>query len=655
MKKIVSLVLCLAILASFGVPVFATEDEFFEIDTMIEEVPGEELEEIVIEEELPEDDSDTVEAFAVVKSGTCGANGDNLTWVLDDEGTLTISGTGAMEDYGYLVAPWYSSRSSIKKVVIESGVTSIGNYAFEYCDGLTSIEIPASVTSIGVRAFYGTAYYDDADNWEDGVLYIGNHLIEARPSLLVGTYKIKDGTMTIADRAFKACEGLATITIPSSVTSIGDGAFEKCRYLIEININKDNKNYSSEAGVLFNKDKSTLVAYPGCGAIYEIPSSVTSIGERAFYDCTGLTSIEIPASVTSICDRAFYNCTGLTSVTFEKDSELKSIGEYAFNDCYGLKSIEIPASVTQIGSSAFRYCDELAKATIYSKSATIGSDNFKNCHSDMTLYGYAGSTTETYAKNNNIPFVAIEEEIATYTVTYNANGGTNAPESQTKTEGVALTLSSTVPTRSGYKFLGWATTKDGAVAYAPGASYTVDVNVTLYAVWEKENVVTPDSPAIIVVDTKGRAGSTVYVDINVKNNPGVALVGFNVNYDSEVMTLKSAKLGEIFTGELDCNLSPVPFVFNVYTGSDNKSNDGILVTLEFVIATDCPEGEYEITLTNPETINIDEEYVYFTIENGKVTIKHAIPGAVNGDGEVTRMDLLRLAKYFSGYDVILGA
>jgi hypothetical protein len=140
----------------------------------------------------------------IVDSGTCG---DNLTWTLDDSGTLTISGTGDMTNYEYpkeqYRAPW--GTSSIKKVVIKNGVTSIGNDAFYKCTNLTSIEIPNSVTSIGGDAFSNTAYYNDESNWEDGIFYIGNYLIEADNSKISANVKIKSNTKLIANSAFYNC------------------------------------------------------------------------------------------------------------------------------------------------------------------------------------------------------------------------------------------------------------------------------------------------------------------------------------------------------------------------------------------------------------------------------------------------------------------
>lgn len=195
----------------------------------------------------------------------------SLSWSLQD-GILTISGTGVMPDYDFSdnLAPWYSYQSSITTVVIEDGVTSIGNWAFGVVNGgsnLLSVTLPNSITLIGIDAFY-------------------------------------------------YCSGLTFVTIPSSVTSIGDFAFNYCTALTAIDVDANNPNYSSDAGILFDKNKNTLIDCPdGKTGAYVIPNSVDSIGETAFSRCSGLTSVTIPNSVTSIGFDAFHFCSALTEIT----------------------------------------------------------------------------------------------------------------------------------------------------------------------------------------------------------------------------------------------------------------------------------------------------------------------------------------------------
>ena len=306
----------------------------------------------------------SLKADAATESGKCGAN---LTWSLDtDTGVLTISGTGDMYNwYSSDDVPWYSNRSSIKTVVIGDSVTSIGDDAFYRCTGLTSVTIPDSVTSIGEVAF----------SWCTGLT-----------SVTIG-----NSVTSIGDYAFSDCTGLTSITIPNSVTSIGNGVFEDCTGLTSITVKEGNPNYSSdEYGVLFNKDKTLLIQYPigNTRTSYTIPDSVTSIGDWAFAQCTGLTSVTIGNSVTSIGEAAFWLCTSLTSVTI--GNSVTSIGSSAFSMCVSLTSVTIPDSVTSIGNGAFYFCTSLTRVTIPDSVTSIGDNAFISCTSLTDVY-YTGS------------------------------------------------------------------------------------------------------------------------------------------------------------------------------------------------------------------------------------------------------------------------
>ena len=299
------------------------------------------------------------------QSGTCG---DNLTWELNTEtGVLTISGTGAMADYTYNTMPWYKYCSSIQSVIITDGVTSIGKNAFYDCSSLASITIPNSVTSIGEWAFawcssltsvtipnsvteVGGGIFCGCSNLEFIVLSENITILyslydsSARYGFFSGCSSLKSVTIpnsvtsigelafqncssltsitipnsvtSIGYYAFGGCSSLTSITIPNSVTSIGERAFADCSSLNLINVDINNPNYCSIDGVLFNKDKTTLIQYPigNNRSEYTIPNSVTSIGEWAFAWCSSLTSVTIPNSVTSIGEYAFYKCSSLTSV-----------------------------------------------------------------------------------------------------------------------------------------------------------------------------------------------------------------------------------------------------------------------------------------------------------------------------------------------------
>ena len=289
-----------------------------------------------------------IHSVSAASSGTCGAN---LTWTLDDQGTLTISGTGDMTSWSSTSSvPWYSNCSKVKKVVIGNSVTSIGRYAFDSCTSLINITIPDSVTSIGSSAFY---YCESLTSVTipDSVTSIGDRAFYSCESLTSVT--IPDSVTSIGDSAFCYCNSLTSVTIPDSVTSIGETAFRNCTSLTSINVDENNANFSSIDGNLFDKNRATLIQYAigKTETAYVIPDSVTSIGEYAFSGCSSLTSVTIPDSVTSIGEYTFYDCSSLTSVTL--GDSVTSIGSSAFEDCSSLTSVTIPDSVTSIGESAF--------------------------------------------------------------------------------------------------------------------------------------------------------------------------------------------------------------------------------------------------------------------------------------------------------------
>lgn len=265
-------------------------------------------------------------AASAASSGNCGDSGSNVTWLLDDNGTLTISGSGKIEDYrSDIDQPWYSNRSDITSVVIEPGVTSIGSLAFYKCSNLTSITIPSGLTSIGEMAFFNCS--------------------------ALTSVTIPNGVISIGNFAFGSCTGLKSITIPSSVTSIGVNVFYNCTGLTDITVDSNNSSFCSESGVLFNKDKTTLIYYPlgKNDSSYTIPDGVTVIEQYAFYCNSKLTSVTIPSGVTSIGEMAFRECSGLTSVIVP--SSVTSIEYNAFWCCFNL-IIYIPGGIT-IGIDAF--------------------------------------------------------------------------------------------------------------------------------------------------------------------------------------------------------------------------------------------------------------------------------------------------------------
>ena len=250
--------------------------------------------------------------------------------------------------------------SGLTSVTIPNSVTFIGNSAFRECSGLTSVSIPNSVTSIGNSAFYYCIGLTSV-NIPNSVTSIENWAFSYCSGLTSVT--IPNSVASIGNSAFYRCSGLTSVTIPNSVTTIGESAFADCSSLNSINVASGNTHYSSIDGVLYNYVQDTLMQCPGAKTSLTIPNSVTSIGNNAFLYCRGLTSITIPNSVTSIGNDAFYNCSGLTSLTIP--NSVTSIGNNAFSYCRDLTSVKCLASIPpSIGNNSFQNISDTCTLTV---------------------------------------------------------------------------------------------------------------------------------------------------------------------------------------------------------------------------------------------------------------------------------------------------
>ncbi len=307
----------------------------------------------------------------------------------------------------------FSDCSALTSIEIPNGVTSIGMWAFEGCSGLTSIEIPNSVTSIGKSTFRncsgltsiavesGNEVYDSREGCNAIVETSTNTLIQGclntkipasvtsvGESAFFGcsgltSIDIPNSVAAIGEQAFAGCSGLTSIEIPSSVTSIGSGGFSGCHALISLVVGSGNPVYDSRenCNAIIETSTNSLV----CGCVNaKIPNSVTSIGDYAFFGCSGLTSIEFPDGLTAIGDRAFSGCRALASI--ELPDALTAIGDDTFFSCSGLTSIVIPNSVTSIGYSCFGSCRELVSATLSVNLTDIGEYAFESCNALKDVY-----------------------------------------------------------------------------------------------------------------------------------------------------------------------------------------------------------------------------------------------------------------------------
>lgn len=279
---------------------------------------------------------------AYAQGGTTGP----LTWQLSGDSpnyTLTISGIGDMPDYTIPdYSPWYSYRGEITTIIMENGITRIGNCAFIGCNLPVTIDIPKSVTTIGISAFSSCASLTTID--------------------------IPNSVTTIGHAAFLMCSSLSEINIPNSVINIGEAAFNRCSSLKSINI---------PDGITIIENSTFYL----CSLLttINIPVSVTNIEDYAFSDCTSLTSINIPEYVTNIGYAAFSNCSSLVSINIP--NSVTNIEREAFSNCAALKTINIPEGVTSIGGKTFQSCSKLSSINIPNSVTTIGWAAFSGCTS----------------------------------------------------------------------------------------------------------------------------------------------------------------------------------------------------------------------------------------------------------------------------------
>ncbi len=365
---------------------------------------------------------------------------DGLTSICDEAfsgciGLTSVDIPNGVTSIGYSA---FFGCASLTNVNIPDSVTNISGGAFWFCSSLTSVTIPDSVTSVGASAFLGTGYYNNSDNWENDVLYIGDYLICAH-NTLSGSYSIKDETRVIANSAFYNCENLTSVKLPDSVTIIDDYAFYDCVSLTGISI----------------------------------PNGVTSIGEHAFFSCTGLKSVTIPDSMTNIDESAFSFCTGLTNVKLP--DRMTRISSLTFYRCGSLTNITIPNSVTSIDYGAFYGCDNLTDI-YYSgteqewKLIEIGDYNDNLLNANIHFLGKplevqpVEPEKDTEENKIKIPVTVTDIEraeelngVRLYIAEYDADGRlTNVTFGEKgAVEGDTITITADIPDAEHYKIMLW--------------------------------------------------------------------------------------------------------------------------------------------------------------------------------------------------------
>ena len=560
--------------------------------------------------------------------------------------------------------------TSLTSIEIPSGVTSIRDYAFDNCTSLTSIEIPSGVTSIRDHAFDNCTSLTSIEI-PSGVTSIGNSAFKNCTSL--ASIEIPSSVTSIGNEAFAYCTNLTSIEIPSGVTSIENYAFSNCTSLNSINVDKDNQSYSSEDGILFDKEKKKLITYPAGKKEkeYNIPSSVTSIGAGTFYGCRSLTRIEIPSSVTSIECLAFYGCTSLTSI--EIPSSVTRIAAQVFYGCTSLTSIEIPSSVTSIGMWAFYNCTSLTSIEIPSSVASIGIYAFSRCVSLNSIN--VDKSNQEYSSEDGILFDKDKKELICYPAEkkekeYNIPSSVTSigREAFEKCERLtSIEIPSSV-TSIGWNAFAYCTSLTdieiqsiGAFKYNYvfyGAKLTMEVATGSKNVQEIElpdiikrtmnegdilytssdfeltNCSLTEDKTKLKVDTEVASKETVSLEVK-----GGALNGLSVVVVPKVVISKKYEVaeenGEVYIEDINPGTKIQEFIDNIETNG----------TMKFY------KGNSEITDVNSKVQT--GMIMKITLGEQETSCKLVVKGDLNGDGEMGDIDLLKLVRYQAGLDTSL--
>ena len=536
-----------------------------------------------------------VETAWAASSGTCG---DKLTWSLSDDGTLTISGTGKMKDYGdnygMSVAPWYVGSSQVKTVIIEDGVTSIGDRAFDGCTKLTRVVIPDSVTSIGYSSFRGCY---------------------SLPSVA-----IPDSVTSIGDSAFAYCKALTGITLSGSVTSIGSCAFQSCDSLTSVTMQNGVTDIGDNA-FTYCKNLTSVT----------IPNSVKTIGTSAFYNCAGLTRVTIPGSVTRIEQDTFKGCSGLTSVTISDG--VTSIESGAFRDCTSLTSVTIPGSVTSIEGYAFAYCSALTSLIIHDGTTSIGISAFMNCtslgsvtipRSVTDIGGYAFSSCRSLA---DVYYGGTETDWTKITIG-NGNGNLTSATLHCAPDAPVVKISNS--SASGKPVLTWKAVS-GATSYKVYRSTTKGSGYSLLGT----------TTATSYTNTGAKAGTTYYYRVKAVNDAGLSPYSNVVSGQAKTVAQQKPSAPVVKIGNSATSGKPM-LTWNAVSGATSykvyraTSQNGTYSLLGTVTATSYTNTGAKAGVTyyyKVKAVNSAGESAYSNTVSGRATVTTLTMGHSSTSGK----------------------
>ena len=545
--------------------------------------------------------------------------------------------------------------------IIGNSVTSIGgsgSAAFYGCPSLTSVTIGSGVTNISGNPFAGCrgniTIHVDEDNPKYDSRDNCNAIIEKETNTLVAgcmNTHIPNSVTSIGNNAFYNCFTLTSVTIPNSVTSIGDYAFSSCTGLTSIKISNNVTNIGGKAfkdctglkkvivsniaawcRISFSNNTANPLYY--AHHLYSdenteitnlvIPDGETSIGNSAFYNCSGLTSIEIPNSVTSIGDAAFSGCTGLTSIKISNN--VTSIGDAAFSGCTGLTSIKISNNVTNIGKEAFSGCSKLTSFTIPNGVTSIGNSAFYNC-SGLTSIEIPNSVTNI----GNSAFYGCSNlsSVKVYTKTPPAAGSDTFSKTYTyKTLYVPRGSTAAYQAADGWKDF------RSVVEFKVEEPYEIGV---------REDVQAKGRQVSFSIDLKNETTDLTAYQFDMtlpdgfslsKDEKGKFLVTKTNRYEDDSHTLTISKLeGNTYR-----------FVCFSMSNEKISGTSGAILNVALAIGESVKEGKYEATISNVTVTKTDETQLKLFDEKFNIIVNF-IKGDANGDGEVNVADIVEIVNY----------
>ena len=551
--------------------------------------------------------------ITVESSSLTGSCGEDLTWELDEQGTLTISGTGAMNNWtSVTLVPWNEYKSDIKAVVLENGVTSIGNYAFAVCSNMTSVSIPDGVISIGKNCFIGCTS--------------------------LTAVKIPDSVVTVDEYAFCNCKGLSAVTIGEGVTTIGSYAFYSLDSLVSV----------------------------------IIPDSVTAIDDHAFASCDNLQMLTIGRGVTKFDTAAFTNCVSIKQISYNA-VYVEGMTEGVFCKCgvngtgitltIGAEVVRLPAALFASGQRG-QICN--ITTVIFdsgSVCSSIGIGAFKDCTGITDVYypGPKAQWNQIAIDSNNAPLTdatlhTVEVELTGITVATMPGKIQYTMGENLDTTGLVLKLTysdgSAKTVTTGYTVSGF----DSATAGTKTVTVTYEGKTATFTVTVTEPQIDENAPMIVISNEKNLAGNSVTVTVTLKNNPGILNAVLTLNY-GDGLELTQIEKGEALSsmtmtapGKLQNNCN---FLWD--TIDDADTSNGVLLKLTFKIAEDAQVGaKYDVKLSYVMGDIADNDFqpVNMQIVNGSVEVIDFRFGDVNNDGRINGTDVTMVRRYIAGgYDV----